>query len=79
MATSEAATTTDEGLMQDERLRELIRFNAPAAPVTALLFTVCYLFWRAPVLPVLGVGLGLTIVAQRFAIRYAQLHRHSAA
>ena len=79
MATTEAATMTGEDLTQDERIRELIRFNAPAAPVTAVLFAVGYLFWPAPALPVLGVGLGLTIIAQRFAVRYAHLNRHAAA
>lgn len=50
------------------RLRQLIRANEPAAPLTALAILLLYLLlYRAPILIVLEVGLLFTVVAQRFA------------
>jgi signal transduction histidine kinase len=58
------------------RLRQLIRANEPAAPLTALAILLLYLLlYRAPILIVLEVGLLFTVVAQRFASHYARINR----
>ena len=54
------------------RMRQLIRANEPAAPVTALAILGLYWVYRAPILIVLEVGLLFTVVAQRVAKHYVR-------
>jgi signal transduction histidine kinase len=54
------------------RLRQLIRFNEPAAPLTAVAIVCLYSFYRSSLLIVLEIGLVFTFIAQRFAKRYVR-------
>jgi signal transduction histidine kinase len=60
---------------QAERLRELIRFNEWAAPVGVPAVLVMWWFYRTPSLLVIAGLVALTIVAQRYAIRYTLANR----
>jgi signal transduction histidine kinase len=60
---------------QAERLRELIRFNEWAAPVGVPAVLVMWWFYRTPSLLIIAGLVALTIVDQRYAIRYTLANR----
>jgi len=72
MPASTTDAVVDAEAVETTRLRELIRYNEPAAPITALLILLLYWKYPAPALLVLEIGLGFTIVAQRVASYYAR-------
>ena len=60
---------------QAQRLRELIRFNEWGAPVGVPVVLTMWWFYRTPLLLILTGLVALTIVVQRFAIRYTLANR----
>jgi len=65
-------TGSDERAVNLARLRQLVRANEPAAPLTMLAILGLYWFYRAPILVILEIGLLGTVVAQRFAKHYVR-------
>jgi signal transduction histidine kinase/DNA-binding response OmpR family regulator len=59
------------------RLRQLIRFNEPAAPVAIPALLALYWLYPAPVLPILAAAVVPTFFLQRIAVRYAGQNRVS--
>jgi signal transduction histidine kinase len=57
------------------RLRQLIRYNRPAAPIAIPLILLLYWKYHSAVLLVMVVALVLTVIAQRVAISYARQDR----
>ena len=72
MTSIQSETTSEMREVNLARLRQLIRANEPAAPITAVLILFLFWFYRAPILIVLEIGLLFTVVAQRFAKRYTR-------
>jgi signal transduction histidine kinase len=70
-----ADSTAPELTAQAQRLRELIRFNEWAAPVGVPVVLTMWWFYRTPSLLILVGLVALTIVAQRYAIRYTLANR----
>ena len=53
-----------------QRLRQLIRFNEPAAPVAVPALLLLWWFYGGPSIPILAGLVAFTMVIQRRAIRY---------
>ncbi len=71
MARDREATMTPEAT----RLRQLIRFNEPAAPLAIPALLTLYWFYPAPVLPILAAAVVPSFVLQRIAAHYAYRNR----
>jgi signal transduction histidine kinase len=75
MTSEQAQVVPDPVTSNALRLRQLIRFNRPAAPIAIPLVLLLYWKYHSAVLLVMVGALGLTVIAQRVAISYARRDR----
>jgi signal transduction histidine kinase/DNA-binding response OmpR family regulator len=69
---TDSASALPEMTPQAQRLRSLIRFNEPGAPIGAPAVLLMWWFYRTPSTLIIAGLVAFTIVIQRFAIHYTE-------